>query len=392
MKNKLTAIEAKNGTGKLFDGGGLWLVKKTSESGAWKYRYQFQRKSREMGLGPYPRVSLAEARKERDIWADVLRSGRDPIEVRVLRSRLNTETQKYDPTFADAVSITFEAKQGGLRDDGKAGRWLSPLELYVVPALGQKRMSSINQHDVVQALKPIWKTKYPTAEKAIQRTGMVFRHMRLAGVACDPYHVEAAKQLLGDHIHEVEHVPASKWQDIPRIFSEVHGDEPTRMALRFALLTAMRSSAVRYAKFNEINLDERVWTVPKNRMKGKRGRVEDFRVPLSTCAVALVERAAELAWNEFLFPGRGKKGGVTDVSVSKKLHMADPTGTIHGLRTSFRTWTQDNSVATWNDAEVCLAHVVGSKVQRAYARSDILEVRRDILQKWCDYVSGGTIP
>lgn len=393
MKNKLKAVEAKNGTGRLFDGGGLWLIKRTPEAGAWRYRYQFQKKSREMGLGPYPQVSLADARKDRDHWAGVLRSGQDPISVRDEQKQPVAVPEVYDPTFADAVATTFDAKQGGLKGDGKAGRWLSPLSLYMIPAIGSKKMSTINQHDIVKALKPIWKTKHPTAEKAIQRTGVVFKHMRLAGVDCDPFHVEAAKQLLGDHVHETVNVPASTWQDIPRIHSEVQGEEPTKLAVQFAIFTVVRSDAVRYAKFSEIDLDERVWTVPKDRIKGRKGQVEDFRVPLSACAVDLIERSAKLAWNDFVFPGRGKKGGVTDVGVTKQLHKVDPSGSIHGLRTSFRTWVQNTDEDKWGAvAEACLGHVIGNKVTRSYARDDMLEPRRELMQMWCDYVTGKSDP
>jgi integrase len=391
MKNKLKALEAKSGTGRLFDGGGLWLIKRSSEAGSWRYRYQFQKKSREMGLGPFPQVSLADARKIRDHWANVLQSGRDPVAVRDEQNQTSAEPKAYDPTFADAVITTFDAKKGGLKGNGEAGRWLSPLELYMLPAIGSKRMTQINQHDIVDALRPIWTTKHPTAVKAIQRTAMVFRHMRLAGVRCDPFNVEAAKHLLGDHVHETVNVPASAWEDIPRIFAAVQGDEPTRMALRFSILTAMRSDAVRYARFSEINLDERVWTVPKERMKGRRGQVKDFRVPLSTCAVSLVERAVELSWNEFLFPGRGRKGGVTDVGVTKQLHKVDPKVSIHGLRTSFRTWIQDKKICDWHTAEVCLAHIVGTEVERSYARSDVLEARRPVMQAWCDYLTSQAV-
>jgi len=132
-----------------------------------------------MGLGPYPTVSLAEARLERDKWEAVLKAGDDPIMERD-KERIEKEAipDVDDPTFARAAEITFEAKKEGLRRGGKSGKWMSPIRLYMVPAIGDKKMSEIKQTDIQAALSPIWKAKHPTAEKAIQRTRIIFKHMR----------------------------------------------------------------------------------------------------------------------------------------------------------------------------------------------------------------------
>lgn len=391
-RNKLKALEANKGIGKLFDGGGLYLHKKTAEAGRWTYRYKHQGRSREMGLGSFPLVSLAAARKARDSWEQVLKSGEDPIIARERqREQEREEASRRDPTFEEAAEITFEAKRQSLRGEGRSGKWMSPIKLYLIPAIGNRRMSELHQADIHGALAPIWKTKHPTAEKAIQRTKIIFTHMRLSGVECDPFVVDMAKHMLGDVQHTPTKTPASAWQDIPKIFAALERDDPSHLCLRFKILTAVRSAGVRGARFDEIDGD--VWTVPAERMKGRVGQVHDFRVPLSSAALEVVERAEKWRQGPCLFPGQGAKGplkGVSEVAINKVFSKIDPDGTPHGVRTSFRSWVQDTDAASFEVAETALSHIIGTKVERSYARSDLLERRRVLMQAWADFVTGAS--
>jgi len=388
-RNKLKAVEANKLTGRLFDGGGLYLHKKTPESGRWTYRFKHQGRSREMGLGSFPSVSLAAARKSRDAWEQVLKSGDDPIVARDRqREEQRAEASRSDPTFAEAAEITFEAKRQSLRGDGKSGKWMSPIRLYMLPTIGKRRMSELHQADIHAALAPIWKIKHPTAEKAIQRTKIIFTHMRLSGVECDPFVVDMAKHMLG----EVQHTPvktrASAWQDIPDIFAKLNRDDPSHLCLRFKILTAVRSAGVRGARFDEI--DGNVWTVPAERMKGRVGQVADFRVPLSDAALEIVDRAEKWRQGPCMFPGQGARGpfrGVSEVAINKVFAKVDPNGTPHGVRTSFRSWVQDTDAASFEVAETALSHIIGTKVERSYARSDLLDRRRILMQSWADHVT-----
>ena len=338
-----------------------------------------------MGLGPFPTVSLADARKERDRWETVLKAGEDPMIARERkREEARLETSKRDPTFEDAANTTFEAKKAGLRDDGNSGRWMSPLRLYMIPAIGQRRMSQLHQSDIHAALAPIWRSKHPTAEKAIQRTKIIFEHMRFSGVACDPFIVDMARHMLGEVRHEVVKTPAADWQDIPRIFRALGRNDSSHMCLRFNILTLVRSAGVRGARFDEIQ--DGVWTVPKERMKGTVGSAADFRVPLSDAALEVFAQAAEWRRSAYMFPG-GQSGGISDVAVAKVLRKIAPGSTPHGMRTSFRTWVQDTDAANYDVAETALAHIVGGKVERAYARSDLLDRRRILMQSWANFVT-----
>ncbi len=383
---KLTALGVKRAPdGTYYDGGGLELRKKNS-TGQWVWRFTLSGRRRQMGLGPFPIVGLADARKERDRWALVLAKGDDPISVRE-RERYEAawEADKKDPTFADAAQITFEAKQDGLRKQGDAGRWFSPIRLYMIPTIGKMRMSVIHQTDIHRALSPIWKTKNPTAEKALQRTRIVFRHMMLSGADCDPKTCDMARHMLGEHRHVTKPTRAHDWRDIPDIYAALDGPNPTHLCLRWKILTLVRSDGVRGAMFDEIDGD--IWTVPASRMKGKEGRVEDFRVPLSKEAMKVLAEAQEWRQGPYMFTGHRSKP-LSSTAIAKVLKGINPNGTPHGLRTSFRTWVQETDAAHYDVAETQLAHIVGNKVERSYARSDLLERRRVLLNAWADFVTG----
>lgn len=381
MKNRLTAIQIKNApdSGSLSDGGGLILVRRNG-NGKWVYRYSYLGKRRDMGLGSQADLTLSEARKARDQWAKVLASGADPIAARdALRAAEIADRERDNPTFSTMAERVFEARKATLRGDGDRGRWWSPLKLYVLPKIGRRPIAEIMPSDIADALKPIWREKHPTAVKAIERTRIVFRDAALMGADCDQKTVARAKHMLGVVHHKTKHIEAVPWQAVPALYADLcRMPNVSALAARWAVLTLVRSMAVRGARFDEIEGD--VWTVPASRVKGKRGKVSDFRVPLSPEALAVVELARG---GDLLFPGRTGRP-ITDVAVAKAL----PAGTIHGLRTTFRTWVQDQSACSWDVAETVLGHQIGNRVERSYARSDLLDQRRVVMDAWARFVTG----
>ncbi len=383
--NTLTAIGIKNAPpGKLFDGGGLQLVR-TESGGKWIFRYSFQGRRREMGLGPYPKLALAAARKLRDEWTEVLLNDMDPINEREERRRKAAEQDEgFDPTFAEACDLTFEAIRAGLRGDGIRGRWRSPLDIHVVPKIGRRKVSQLTQTDLRDAIKPIWKTKHETASKSIERIKKVLTHARLSGADVDPFIVDAAKHMLGIYDHKVKPITATPWQDIPDLFQRLHKDIPSYMALQWTILTVTRGDSARGARFSEI--EGNVWTVPANRMKGAKNKVSDFRVPLSSQALEIVDRARHYSTNDFLFPNP-RNGCVSVQALTKVLNRLEEPGRPHGFRTSFRTWVQETDACSFDVAEMALGHVLGNQVERAYARSDLLERRRIAMQAWGNFVT-----
>ncbi|WP_171178687.1 site-specific integrase [Ruegeria sp. HKCCD8929] len=384
--NKLTAVAIKNAPdGKLEDGGGLRLTKKGA-GGKWIYRYSFAKRRREMGLGSYPEVSLAEARKQRGYWQHILQGGKDPISERErVRADELTQLAKDDPLFEDMAVAVFEAIRGGLRGDGTRGRWLSPVKVHVIPKIGRKRLSEIHQTDIRDAIAPIWKTKHETADKALYRTRKIFHQAKLMGYEVDPFTVDAARHMLGHYDQVVTPIVATPWQDIPDLYARLHKPTPVHRSLRWAILTAARGDGVRGARFDEFDGD--VWTIPADRMKGQRGKVSDFRVPLSDEALRLLEECKADAVSDHLFPSP-RKGCITVQAQIKILGKLGEKGRPHGFRTSFRSWVQDTDAASYDVAETALAHVIGNKVERSYARSDLLDKRHILMQKWAEFVTG----
>ena len=193
-----TAIEIKRAPdGKLWDANGLFVVK-SGASGKWVYRYSIHGKQRDMGLGSWPSVSLAEARKTRDRWAVDLRHGGDPIATRQNEKASAADAaNKADPTFAEMVTVVFNSRKATLRGDGLRGRCRSPLDTHIIPKVGRKPISKITPREIQDALAPIWQAHHPTALKACQRTRMVFAKSKLMGYACDPFTVDAARAVFG---------------------------------------------------------------------------------------------------------------------------------------------------------------------------------------------------
>ena len=383
MKNKLTATAIKAAAdGKHQDGGGLVLIK-SGAAGKWVYRYSHLGKRREMGLGSWPTITLAEARKARDGWALELASGRDPIVMREERRAAEiAERDRSDPTFAELVQIVFEARRDTLRAGGERGRWLSPLQVNILPRMGRARASEISRHVIADALRPIWRTKTPTAEKSLRRIRLVLREGNLMGFRCDPIESDAAARILGDVRHVATPIASTRWQDIPDLYERL-GEGELADCLRFLILTAMRTEACAGARICEIEGD--TWTVPAIRMKGTERAAADFRVPLSTEAQEVVRRAARYSGDMLFATYTGKRP--TSTGLIKRLNALGEAGRPHGFRTTFRTWCQDHAVS-WEVAETALGHTIGSRIERTYARSDLLDRRRPVMQAWADFVTG----
>lgn len=386
-KNRLTAVQVRTaGDGVHIDGGGLMLVRKNGR-GKWVYRFSIHGRRRDMGLGTQDDLTLADARKARDQWEAEVREGRDPIIVRqAQRDEAAAASRAYDPTFAEAVDTAFEAREDTLKRGGKAGRWRSPLDLYMIPAIGRTRVSNLSQAHIQDALKPIWKTKHPTALKASRRTRIALRHARMGGAACNEEIVDQAVTLLGDVDHVETHIEATPWSELPDLYERLGEGTSVKAALRFAILTLVRSDAVRGARFSEI--EGNVWTVPAERVKANVKKAHEFRVPLSSEAQRIVGLCRDRAVDDFLFPGMREGRRISDQALTKHLDTLGERGRVHGFRSSFKTWVTDSDAVAWEVAETILDHKIGGTVERSYARSDLLDRRRVAMEAWARFVTG----
>ncbi|WP_298429598.1 integrase arm-type DNA-binding domain-containing protein [uncultured Jannaschia sp.] len=387
MKLNNTTIRAA-GDGKHGDGDGLWLYRRGGSS-KWVYRYTVAGKRREMGLGPFPAMSLAQARRARDAERAIVLAGGDPIAVREgQRASAIAERDRTDPTLEEAIDVIFERMRGGLRGNGERGRWMSPLRVHAIPALGARRLSTIRAHDLMAMLKPIWHAKHPTAIKVSRRLRKVLEGGKMLGWPCDPEDIDRAAFLLGEVRHrEVAHA-ALDWQDAPAIYAALRKVGTSYAdCIRWHMLTGVRSMGCRGAAIAEIEGD--VWTVPPARIKGREGKVDAFRCPMVPDALAIRDRAQEFG-GALLFGGRGNKP-VSDVTLMLTLRTLHETATLHGMRSTLRTWAQDNE-ADREACEVQLGHKVYGKVEAAYARSDLLDRRHALLSAWAEFLNGGSTP
>ncbi|HBM41287.1 MAG: integrase [Roseobacter sp.] len=378
--NRLSASAVKAApAGKHADGGGLWLVKRPDGGAQWVLRVTPHGRRREMGLGPYPDVSLKEARASAEQWRTVVRQGLDPIKE---RERQRREAARNIHKLTDIALDAFESRKAELKGDGTAGRWFSPLELHILPKLGQVPVADIDQKDIRDTLAPIWHTKAATAEKAMSRLSIVLRHAAALGLEVDLQATEKAKALLGKQRHKVTNVPAVPWQDVPEFYQSL-GDSITELALRLLILTGARSGPLR--NFHVDQIDGDVWTIPADAMKGRRDATKDFRIPLSAEAQRVIAEARKFARDGLLFPG-AKRGVISDMTMTALMDRRGMKERPHGFRTSLRVWLAEATNAPHDVAEMCISHMVGSKTVQAYKRTDFLEQRRALMERWGDFL------
>lgn len=382
--NRLTALQVKNAEpGKYADGGGLWLHRRSDGGGQWFLRVTIHGRRREMGLGSTTHVSLKEARAEADHWRTVARQGKDPIKE---RERQRREAERSDTTLRNIALAAFEVKKAELKGDGKSGRWFSPLELHVLPKLGKVPVEELDQRDISMVLSPIWHTKGETARKAMNRIGIVLRYAAAMGLDVDLQATQKAKELLGKTRQRSQHIPALDWREVPTFYASLSDGTLTQLALRLLILTAVRSGSLRQARWESI--DGNVWTIPPEDMKGKEGETSAFRVPLSSEALLTLDELKKFERDGLLFPGL-KRGVMSDMTMSQYLKDRDYSFRPHGFRSSFRTWCAEATDIPREIAETALAHSVGSKVERSYSRTDFLERRKVLMERWGEFISTG---
>ena len=206
------------GPGKYADGGGLWLVKREDGGGQWVLRVTVHGRRREMGLGSTSEVSLKEARENAEKWRGTVRESKDPIKE---RERQRRESARNMHLLKDVAEDAFESRKAELKGDGVAGRWFSPLRLYVLPKLGKVPVSDIDQNDIRDVLQPIWHTKADTARKALNRLGICLKHGAALGLDVDLQATDKAMALLGRQRHKIQNVPSVPWREVPAFYESL---------------------------------------------------------------------------------------------------------------------------------------------------------------------------
>lgn len=364
--------------GRYGDGGGLYLHVREGGSRQWLLRVTVQGKRKDISLGSVSVITLAEARELAHAMRKAARQGADPLHER--------RRNKTIPTYREAAQQVWEANRKTWQNTKHADQWINTQTTYAFPTVGNLRVDQISSSHVLDVLMPIWLAKEETARRLKQRMRMVFDWAKAAGHRSGDSPMEGIDKVLPRQKHEVKHHDALPWQAVPAFVCALRDREAgavSAKALQFAILTALRSSEVRLATWEEIDFDTKTWTVPAARMKMKR----EHRVPLAPEAIAVLESCRGYG-STFIFPGDKPGRPLSNMAFSALIARMGQAGfTPHGFRSSFRDWCSENDAAPREIAEMALAHKVGDKTELAYARSDLLERRRELMTKWATYVS-----
>ena len=271
----------------------------------------------------------------------------------------------------------MKANRHDLKDSGRSGRWLSPVKVHVIPKLGDMDIRALDFSEIKAVFDPIWRTKTSAAAKGLDRLGKVMRYAETELPELDTRIVPRVRVALGNQRHKVTNIPSMDWQDVLAFYATLDTSAGA-LAMRLLILTASRGTPVRLAHIGQFDGD--TWVIPAANMKSSR----EFRIPLSDEAQRVVDLARPLARNGFLFCGpRGKP--ISDMTMAAILKRRGLPYRPHGFRASFKTWAEVTA-QDWTLAEMSLDHLVGNKVERTYQRSDLLDRRREVMQRWSEAI------
>ena len=385
---KLTAAKARAlvTPGMHGDGEGLYLSVSRGGSRSWVQRISVDGRRREIGLGPFPAIGLAQARIFAAANRTAVAEGRDP-----LAEKHEAKRKAAIPTFREAAERTFEANKPRWRNGKHTVSWWQTLERHAFPILGDMPVDRIGREDVLEVLTPIWGVRMETARRVRQRMRTVLRWCMAHGYVADNVAGEAIDGALPPMPRLKAHLRSLPYQEVAAALAMVDASGATmasKLCLRFLVLTATRSGEARGATWNEIHEDAREWRIPGSRMKAG----VEHRVPLSDAALKVLEQAWLLRdqWG-LIYPSSVKPGhAMSDMTLTQVLRKTGlaQRSTVHGFRSAFRDWAAECTSAPHAVMELSLAHSVGSSVEQAYARSDLLKKRRTLMEQWADFVVG----
>lgn len=376
---RLTAAAVRNlGPGFHSDGHGLHL--KVDKSGArrWVQRITIHDKRRDIGLGSAALVTLAEAREAALQQRKLARAGDDPL---AAKRRL-----QGIPTFEEAAKEVHAHNEGGWRNDKHKKQWLSSMETYAFPFIGNKRVDKIDSSDITLALDAVWLLRPETGRRIKQRIGKVMQWAKARGYRLDNP-ADAVQEGLAKHDRStIKRMKALPYGEVAKAIATVtasKASDATKLAFPLLVHTACRSGEVRGALWSEVDFEKCVWTIPAERMKKKRVH----KVPLTPQAVSILEQAKALRreGTDLIFPSATGKT-LSDMTLSKLMKELAIDAVPHGFRSSFRDWAGEATHHPREVIEFALAHVISDKAEAAYARSDLFEKRKLLMADWSDFI------
>ena len=379
--------------GMIGDGGGLWLRISAGGSKGWIFRFMIARRSREMGLGSLEHTTLDEAREFARECRKLLRQGSDPIEARRgQRAVLQLEAHGR-LTFEQCAERYLAAHQAGWGSSKHAHDWAQTLKTFVFPVFGALPVQAIDVALVMKALEPIWQTKSETANRVRGRIEAVLDWATARGYRQGENPARWRGHLENllpkkSRVHRVKHHAALPFVEIAAFIAELRRQEGVgARVLEFAILTATRTGEAIGATWDEVDLAEKHWTIPGERMKGE----VTHRVPLSDRAIEILGEMRGLQEGELVFPGSRRR----PLSHSAMLRVLRAMGrrdvTVHGFRSTFRDWASECTNFPREVCEAAMAHAIDSKVEAAYRRGDLFNKRRQLMAAWARYCAAPAI-
>ena len=386
LSGKLTKKLVENlGPGRHGDGNGLYLVVDPSGARRWIVRVTVKGQKNkqgaplrtDFGLGGADVVTINQARDRALEYRRMAKQGMNP--------RFNA--QREIPTFAEIAQQVHIDRMPTWKNAKHGQQWINTLRDYALPKIGRMPIDSIGQPEVLMCLSPIWTEKHETARRLSQRIKTVLDVAKSKGFREGENPVTAIKDagVLPKVKAKPKHHKAMRWQDVPAFYADLQGrNAMAAKALMFTCLTGSRTGEVLGTRWEEIDLDARLWTCPAKRMKG--GVVH--RIPLTDQMLEIIEPLKALK-SDFVFEGQKRHKPLSNMAMLMLLRRMKVDGvTVHGFRSTFRDWASEVANAPREVAEMSLAHKVGSDVERAYARSDLLDRRRGLMERWSSFVSG----
>lgn len=371
------------------DGAGLYLRIDTAGRKRWVFVYQAQQRRRELGLGGFPDISLAQAREAREAARGLLRAGKDPLEEK------RRPAPSAVPTFGELAETVIAELELGWKNPKQGKLWRRSLQLYAKPLL-KRPVDQITTEDVLAILKPIWARISETASRVRGRIEHILDAAKVKGFRTgeNPARWKGHLSMLLARRQKLAygHRPAMPYQDVPAFMARllgVSGNGP--LALRFTILTVVRENEALGARIGEIDRETRTWTIPGGRMGRMKGTSPPaHRVPMSEAAWAIVEERLTFGDDpeKLLFPGARKGRPLSNMTMDMVIRRLGVTGaTVHGFRSSFRDWAGELTSFPREVAEAALAHQITDEAERAYRRGDALEKRRKLMEAWANYLT-----
>lgn len=391
---KLTALQVVQAKepGLYGDGGGLWLRVQKQGAKTWVFRFKLQT-AREMGLGPLHTYSLLEARELAKKARQLVHQGKDPIQVRDEAKEAEKLLHANAETFKKCAQRYIEGHKESWKNAKHRWQWSNTLERFVYPVVGELAVGRVTTALVLKVIEPLWAVMPETAARVRGRIEKVLDWAQVRGYRSGENparwrgHLENVLPKLSD-VRKIEHHPALPYSAVGEFMVDLRKQEGIAAeALQFTILTAVRTNEAVGARWSEIDLDKALWVIPSERMKGRRSKAVEHRVPLSSQAVALLRRIASKSGTVgYVFPGTKEGKSLSNMAMLQLLgRMGRDTISVHGFRSSFSDWARETTAFPRDVVEMALAHAIKDKTEAAYFRADLLAKRAALMQTWADY-------